>query len=64
MSRHNIMDTEMSAELIESLKQAKAIARGELPADRRIVWTTDTDGKPMCVADERNVLLKPSPQPD
>jgi hypothetical protein len=58
------MDTAMFAELIESFKQAKAIARGELPASRRIVWITTPDGKPVRVADERNVLLKPGPQPD
>jgi hypothetical protein len=58
------MDTAMFAELIESLKQAKAIARGEMPASRRIVWTTTPDGKPVCVADERNVLLKTGHRPD
>jgi hypothetical protein len=58
------MDTAAFAELIESLKQATAIARGELAASRRIVWTTTPDGKHVRIADERNVLLKTGLRPD
>jgi hypothetical protein len=58
------MDPTLFANVLQSLKEAKAIARGEMPASRRIVWTTTLDGKHVLVADERNVLLKTSPQPD
>jgi hypothetical protein len=58
------MEPTLFANVLQSLKEARAIARGELSASRRIVWTTTPDGKPVLVADERNVLLKTAPRPD